>query len=152
VRTGVRDFFYEVRQDDGTWPRLWGNRTASPSRLSVMEAGLPQQSYLERARNSFCNSASMLGAFVSGALGGMAVITILQTYLFRINDWAGQTSLLLQFYAPIAVRVNRLYFVLIVVALSSSVSRSAATTTGTSDAQAACSGHLAWHGCATQTL
>ena len=123
VRTGVREFFYEVRQDEGTLRRMLTRRIPLLDTLSFIEQPDARLSQLELSADTFCNSAIIHGRFVSGALGGMAALTLLEVFLFRISSWQQQTALLLQFYAPIALPINRVYFVLITLALAAAVSR-----------------------------
>ena len=123
VRTGVREFFYEVRQDEGTLRRILTPRIPLLDTFSAVEQPDARLSPLELSADSFCNSAIIHGRFVSGALGGMAALTLLQVFLFRLSSWQQQTALLLQFYAPIALPINRVYFVLITLALAAAVSR-----------------------------
>jgi hypothetical protein len=90
---------------------------------SPLEAVEAQPTPLERTVDSFCNWAIMLGCLVSGTLGGMAAMTLLHVYLFNVSDLGNHGYQFLQYYSPIALRVNRVYWILIVVALASSVSR-----------------------------
>jgi hypothetical protein len=43
--------------------------------------------------------------------------------LFNTDTWASKTTFVLQFYAPIALAANRMYWALITVAISAAVSR-----------------------------
>ena len=125
VKTGTREFFYEVKAKQSPLTKLMTQRLTASTSDTLPPVPVPSLTPLERAVDSFCNTAIVLAIFVSGVLGGMAVTTLLQVYLFNINNWSDQTSVLLTFYAPIALRVNRVYWVLIVIALASAISRRA---------------------------
>lgn len=120
VRTNTREFFYEVKGKQG-WLANVTNRFAGSN--PVPAECVVNLTPLERAVDSFCNTAVMVATFVSGTLGGMAAMTLLQVYLFNINSWSNSSGVLLTIYAPVALRVNRLYWILIVLALASAVSR-----------------------------
>lgn len=122
VRTDVFEFFTEVRSTSGILQRVlpWKRRPnlagpASPAADAVSPA--------QQASAAVCNFGIVLGGYVSGVLGGMAVMTILHLNLFNVNTAIGRSDLALQYYAPIALAVNRTYWGLICVAVSSSMSR-----------------------------
>ena len=56
-------------------------------------------------------------------MGGMALVTLLQVYLFQVATWGDDAILLLRYYSPIALQMNRLYWVFIIFGLGASVSR-----------------------------
>lgn len=123
VRTDVFEFFTEVRNTGWRWHRfLPGNRSFKPDsniQTTLGSARSPSQ----RAAVLVCNVGAVLGGCVSGILGGMAIMTLLHLNLFNLNIPAGRTDLALHYYAPIALAVNRTYWGLIAVAVSSSISR-----------------------------
>ena len=53
----------------------------------------------------------------------MAVMTLMQIHLFNINNTVNGNDLVLVYYAPIALTVNRIYWGLTMIALASAVSR-----------------------------
>lgn len=122
VRTDVFEFFTEVRSPGGAWRRIWPwRRNLDPSLVkTAAEASLyPRQS----ASAAVCNVGIVVGGYVSGILGGMAVMTLLHLNLFNVNTQARSSDLALHYYAPIALGVNRTYWSLICIAISSSISR-----------------------------
>lgn len=101
------------------WP--W-KRTGRP-RTTPWNSEDHQLTPVQRATESLCNFGSVLGSFISGALGGMAVITLMQIHLFNINNAVNGNDMVLVYYAPIALTVNRIYWGLTMIALASAVSR-----------------------------
>lgn len=79
---------------------------------------------IQQASSAVCNFGIVVGGYVSGVLGGMAVMTLLHLNLFNVNTPPGRSDLALYYYAPIALAVNRTYWGLISIAISSSISRS----------------------------
>lgn len=102
--------------------RLWPWRHTA-RRTTIVNSEDHQLTPTQRAAESLCNSGSLLGSFVSGALGGMAIMTLMQIHLFNINSAVSGNDLVLVYYAPIALTVNRIYWGLTMIALSSAVSR-----------------------------
>lgn len=122
VRTDVFEFFTEVRSTSGILQRVlpWKMRPSPAGPASpAADAVAPAQQALE----AVCNFGIVLGGYVSGVLGGMAVMTILHLNLFNVNTAIGRSDLALQYYAPVALAVNRTYWGLICIAISSSISR-----------------------------
>jgi hypothetical protein len=54
-------------------------------------------------------------------------MTLMQIHLFNINNSVNSNDLVLVYYAPIAMTVNRIYWGLTVIALASAVSRCGAS-------------------------
>ena len=124
---GPREYFCEVRDDAAPWRRWLARRGGDGSRGSGA-ADVAAASPLERAADAFGNAAVMLGCVLSGTLGGMAALTLLQGYLFHLNVLGDDRAALLQFQAPVALTLNRLYWVLTALALPCAVSRCVATS------------------------
>lgn len=78
----MREFFYEVDPERGFFqqmlrrPRASIGAAAAARNKPLPPAGPPLS--LARTAASAANAAVMLGALVSGILGGMAVMTLLQ--------------------------------------------------------------------------
>lgn len=123
VRTDAYEYFAEVKADQGLLKRLWPWWKVRQVRSTPWNTEDHHLTPTQRAAESLCNFGSVLGSFVSGSLGGMAVMTLLQIYLFNINKTVQGNDLVLVYYAPIALTVNRLYWGLTMIALSSAVSR-----------------------------
>jgi hypothetical protein len=123
VRTDAHEYFAEVKAEQGLLARLWPWKRTGRWRTTPWNSEDHQLTPTQRAAESLCNFGIVLGSFTSGALGGMAIMTLMQIHLFNINNQVIDNDLVLVYYAPIALTVNRIYWGLIMIALASAVSR-----------------------------
>jgi hypothetical protein len=120
VKTRNREFFYEVRAHPGPLQRFFLYLSHAPGYDKALDLSL---SPLETATEGFCSCVIFLGCFVSSILGGMATLTLLQVHLFNVKAWGNIDIQMLQLYSPQALFMNRLYWVLIMIALCNAVCR-----------------------------
>lgn len=125
VKTGNREYFFEVYDEIPAWRRIFGGSRATPTTTQQRKPAQPVRSTMAVAAARFANVAAVLSLWIQGALGGMGLVTLLQMYLFNVSAWGDDAQLLLQYYSPIALAMNRVYWLFIIVALGAAVSRCA---------------------------
>eukprot|EP00892_Ulva_mutabilis_P000649 jgi/Ulvmu1/10585/UM065_0039.1 len=123
VKTDVFEFFTEVRGTTRLWQRVFPWRGLVTHGASTIASVGHTTSSSQRAAAAVYSMGIVVGGCVSGVLGGMAIMTILHLNLFNLNMPGDRSDIALLYYAPIALAVNRTYWGLISVAVSSSLSR-----------------------------
>lgn len=118
------EYFTEVKSTGGFWQRVLPWKRVIKHDPHVARTTAEPHSPIQQASFALCNFGIIVGGYVSGVLGGMAVMTLLHLNLFNTNTPPGRSDLALYYYAPIALAVNRTYWGLISIAISSSISRS----------------------------
>lgn len=121
MKTRSREYFYEIKTNPSPLQRLLLSGTHDA--LDYDRALDVNLSAMEKATERFCSFVIMLGCLVWSILGGMATLTLLQVYLFNFSTWGRVDLHMLQLYSPQALVMNRLYWVLIMIALCNAVCR-----------------------------
>jgi len=120
VVSGKRESFYEVKDKPGSWLASVRKRRSRPRASSAVQV---RPARFEAAASRVANCCTVLAIFVQGLLGGMALMTLLQVYLVNVASWGDDAVLMLRSYAPVALKMNRLYWVFLVIALGAAASR-----------------------------
>ncbi|KAK9818118.1 hypothetical protein WJX72_007418 [[Myrmecia] bisecta] len=92
----------------------------SHSRRQTWEAeaaGAPQGSPLVALVGSSASALASIALFAQGLLGGFGLLNLFMIYLWDPSHWSSPLTGFLQFYSPIAMSVNRIYYTLITVSL-----------------------------------
>lgn len=74
---------------------------------------------LKKAADAFQSLASYISLFSQGLLGGLGLTNLIMTFLVNPTD----TTAFLRYYSPIAMNLNRFYYVLVTFALVATINK-----------------------------
>lgn len=116
-------------------------RVDQPSRFSFFKRGKRSQQQqqqqwqdatarqpgarLKAVADTVANIGGVIAMVVQGTLGGLALLNILMIYIIGLPDWGGDLTNFLEYYGPLGMGLNRLYYAFITISLIAACTRQA---------------------------